>query len=584
MKQRFLTLLIVGLFALFVSACGNNGGASGQAGSDHDRRGDDRRESSENPSTGNTPNAVRARMDVAADPKAFLANVSEGLFGSVLSNIGGSSDVISNISGNLNGGVTGRMNTMFSLNVNPREVDRWAQEFPEIRDVLGLIHLLLDSGVNVEAAYNLNGNDFSGEVSLEWLLNNQRILGFDALMVDDTVYLGVPELYDRYIAINLPDLGLGFNLAEFLYMAQDIESFMDDMLGEMLGGMFDELMPIFDLLERHERALDRLLAEVIDAALAEIKNITVTENVSVQVNERPVRYTEMNVSITETELANAARAAMVVLRDSRDFTDMVIDTANTFGFPVEAREVRDVLDEIINEFDPSYFDDTVFFTIQIYLDANNSITGIQFGLGEVLIRGFLDFNHGYELTIHDRSVWDPGRIVIRGELRGRSDNFTGDLWIEYEDRWSSMAGRLGTFDIRFQSLDRYSIRLTTAVSDWFTFAGVSPNDMLPPIFAEYVNNAEITLHMEAAPNSSRFMLELAEPVNRLSARLEMNFEENVRVNVTAPANTMGFDQIDVLLGRDLFTILGNVSDLIARIEGMGYDVGMLDVLIGELLW
>jgi hypothetical protein len=575
MKKRFLYLLVAVFLGLVLSSCGRNATpASGSWDRDNDNR--------QNTAGGMSQAAQnRARFNVSADPAAFLASLTEEVYNAVLNNISTSSDLIANITDSISGGLTGRVSTTLSFNVNQRQVERWSAEFPELRDIMGLVYLLLDSGVSLEATYSMDANDLSGALNLAWLLNNQRILNLEAIMTNNTLFLGIPELYNRYIKLDALDLG--FDFVDIMQALQGFDSLFDGLFDEF----FDELSPLFDMLLRHETTLHRTLGEITQAALGEIKNITVNNNVTVDVNHQPVRYTEMVVVITELDLANAARAGLQAFRYNDAAINMVVDFINFFdgGMYFTPQEIREELDMVIADFNPLYFDNSEVVSFQIFLDPNtNAFTGIQFEADDTYFRFFFDFAHGFELTVDNRNSWSPSYFVVRGNLNGRADNFSGDVWIEYSDRWTQYSGRLATFDIRFSAIDRFTVRISGSVGDWFQIGGLNPHSILPSLFAEYVNNAEVILVMESTPNASRFSLELLEPVNGLSAKLEMTAEENVRVNINAPHNTLSLNEIDVLLGRDLLTILGNVSNLIERIEGMGYDVSVLDELISEMLW
>jgi hypothetical protein len=549
--KRFLFLLIAGLLALLIAACGNNGAA--------DTPGGEQLQDAGNPVNNQ---ANRARANVQADPVSFLLGLTGDMYSSVLGNVKESTNVISGITKAINDGTTGRISTSFSLNINQREINRLEAEFPELGEIIGLVSLLANSGFNMEILYNTGGNQLLGALNLNWLVNNQRLLGFESVLANNRVFLGIPELYDRYIAVEAP----------FFSMMPDQAGFMD------------ALDPLVELLTKHERTLDHLLNGITRAALAEITRITVNNNVTVTVNGRPVRYTEMVVSLTETELANAARAAIQVLKDDNAAIDMIVDFADILMLGIDAQTVRDMLDEVIDEFDPAFFDDTVLFEVQIYLDADtNEFTGFQTEFEGILFKLFFDFGHGYEFVMIEEGMW-PSHLILRGDLNGRLNDFSGDMWIEYADRWEQFSGRLGAFEVRYTDWDRFSVQLSANVGDWLQIAGVNPLEELPGILAEYVNNAEIVLVMDVAPNAARFALEVTEPVNGLSAKLEMTVEENVRVNINLPSNTIGLDEMDVLLGRDLFVILGNVANLIGQLEAMGYDVSMLDSLLAGMLW
>jgi len=370
----------------------------------------------------------------------------------------------------------------------------------------------------------------------------------------------------------------------------------------MAGDTFeDEVMAMLDdmlyLLTSNEAALAAALDSVLAAALGQLPNITTTENVTVTVNNRPVTYNEVTIAFTERELLNAAGAALNALVDSDVVVNLVVDVVNMFADldpwmnRIDAQDVREMLNEGIDELNTFPAMATDIYTIKIYLNPNNNaVTGVEIDLGfGMLFRGFFDFAHGYELLIHQEGDMT---LKIHGTLTGNSRNFSGDLWFEFtETRWDwwsgeisteTFEGRLATFAVRYYSYTDYSIRIATQLGDIFAMVGENPHYFLPALFANYLNNTEISLTMEARGTASSIVFEIRETTANLGVRFEMTFEEQYQAVITAPNNLLSIDDIDLLLGRDLFLILGNLGEVIGQIEAMGFDASIIDMLMAEL--
>jgi hypothetical protein len=568
MNKRFLGLLLAGLFVFFIAGCGGRNNETVDAMAQD--------------GTGSV--FTQNRGDAAADPVGFLQSLTTDLSFAVLGIFSDTSEVFADIAESLSGEITVRGDFSFSVNVNRAQVNRWVAEFPELNEIMGLVNVLLDSGINMEVSVRMN-DDMSLAGTLVWALNGERVLGLDMVMLGERFYLGIPELYNRYIAFDLSDLGL--DMSELLWLLEE----MDLMTDSGFDDVFGMLTPVVDILTQNEVIFNRLLSQIAQAAIGEFNNIRVNSGVTVNVNNQPLVYNEIEVTLTELELAKALNISLQLFRNDPPAVEMTADLVNAFVDLVEAphraaayyitpQDVRDFINEMIDEFNPIYFDDTELLTLRILLDANtNAPRGVLFNIEGTAFRFILDPAHGYELSVVEEGERFSNRFVLRGSLNNSNDRIAGDIWIEIEDNHTNVSGRLGAFDVRYAAWDDYSIRINTSVSDWFALAGFNPNDFLIGMFADYLNNAEVILTAETANGKSHMALEIADAVNGLSIKLEMNAEENVPVTIVAPANTLSFDEIDVLLGRDLFTILGNVAALMERVEGMGYDVSMLDMLL-----
>jgi hypothetical protein len=562
----------------FITACGNNDTV--------DAMGNNAQEIS-----GIGSVFTQERGDAAADPITFLRSLTTDMYTAVLNSFSDSTEVLTGIADTLSGEFTVTGDFLFSVQVSPAQVNRWMAEFPELNELRDVINLLLNSGINMEMAVRVNG-DTALSATLAWVLEGQRVLGVDVIMLDDMFYVAVPELYNRYIAFSMADLGL--DMGELMWLLDELGMDMDDMLGDLFGDVFDDIAPLMDILAQHEATIDRVLGNIIQAALDEFKTVRVNNGVTVNVNNRPVVYNEIEMAITELELVNAARISLQLFRADANAVDMTVSLANAVIDMVEpphraalyyitAQELRDALDELIDELNPVYFTNDALTTLHIYLDAaTNAPRGAAFTIEGMAFRFFFDSNHGYEISVIEEGGRFPSRFVLRGSLSGNAEHVTGDMWIEVVDNWTNISGKLGSFDIRYTAWDNYSITLQSSLRDWFALAGVSPNDLLIDLFADYLNNAELIVKMEAANNKAHVSVVLQDAVNGLSISMVLNTQENVPVTITAPTDILSLDDIDVLLGRDLFTIMGNVGTLMERIESMGYDISILDMLLMEL--
>ncbi|MCL2365157.1 MAG: hypothetical protein FWC71_10895 [Defluviitaleaceae bacterium] len=548
-----------------------------------------------------TQQRLQERGSAAADPSAFVLGLTQELTGALFGNLSELNNLYADAgplaifnelmgNGNGNGNMASHALASLSLNAPAAQVNRWIAEFPELADFADVLNMVVNSGIEMEILSSV-GDDLSIALQFAWTLNNVRLLTFEALLLDGRLYLAVPELYDHHIVIDLEEM-FGISMDYIMYelsyiMASD--GFEDE--------IFAVLDDILDVIARNEAGLAAAFDNVLAAALAQLPNITTTNNVSVIVDSRPVVYNEVTISFTERELIDAAQAALEALIDSDVVIDVFVDVFNLFADmdpwmdTITAQDVRSLLNEGVEELNSVPALSPHVYVFRIFLNpTTNAVTGMEFDLGiGIILRGFFDFSHGFEFLFHQEGIMT---LKIHGTLQGSSNNFSGDLWFEFTERhWDWMtgadwtdtfAGRLATFEVRYNATDDYYIRIATQLGDIFALVGENPHDLMPALFAEYLNNAEISITMEASGNTASFVFEIREPVADLSIRFEVALEEVYEANIAAPTMTLDFNDIDVLLSRDLLQILGNVFEVIEQIEAMGFDASIVDMLLAEI--
>jgi len=503
----------------------------------------------------------------AADPMRFVQRLTQDFSSNLFRSFTATNGTVQSIANFMSDTTTTRMNTSVSLEIPDGELAQWAALFNDSAEFLDILRLLGNSAVELDMRVQL-GDELEMAATLIWALNDTRVLSVEIILLGERLYVGIPELYHRFFVADLAELGI--NLADFeLYFYTDDTLDMDALLYAVAF---------------HEATLVRMVDDVIDAAFDAISRVYSNYGVSVYVNDRAVVYDQIRMVVTDADFADAMLAALGTLYADTAGLVAITDIANTFmalidpwATAIGVQDVRNGLDVFIDDiiqniadgnFDSAY---SVYFHLYL-LPGTDTVVGAQVDIIDVVMRFFWDAGHGFEFALHD--YLDNTHIQLHGRLSGVPGNFTGDVWFDFSDRWDAFGGRLATFEYRYTDWDDYAIGVTLNLNDWLAILALDITAYLPN------SDFNLTFFVEAAAHTSRTLLEIWDTAGGVRLVLEMTAEEGVSFSIDRPAQT--FSDIDELLGMNLFVILGNVGTLMQNIEGLGFNVDLLDMVLGSI--
>jgi hypothetical protein len=339
---------------------------------------------------------------------------------------------------------------------------------------------------------------------------------------------------------------------------------------------------MLELMETRENEISDITGKLIKAALAELDDVSFNNNVSVSVNNNPVEYNEITVSITGEDAIGAFTAALSMIRDDDDSLALVTDAMNIFNSSqMTVSNTRDMINELIFDLSNTQADIGEPVDISIYFGLRGTeIKGVDLRASNIRFRAFIDFNHGYEISL---SEGISTVFVVSGGLRGNSEDFSGDIWFSLN---GGISARVMEFAIKHR-FGEPDINIAVKVFPYELINGFDRsmlNDM-PNSMANILRGIEIDLTFANNRQGMTASLELSNGNEDISieSALRVSDRANVSLSIPNPNNVVDFNNINQVLENDIFTILGNATRLLGAIDGLGYDISFVyDMLIGMM--
>jgi hypothetical protein len=519
--------------------------------------------------------AAQRLEQMADNPADHFIESMEGLLFSALDSTRLLSQAMDAIPSQEAFSLAGRSDASLTLAMGSNARDKLAAEFSDIPGIRNIINLVFDSGLHFASGYDINANSVQGGMQGEWRLGGGSILSLDVFLDGNTLYAAIPELYNRYISVNL---------AQFGFDAYDLISELENP-GDMLGMSDDPTQQMADLLqflENNDGAIRALAGRAVAALFAEVKDVSFDSGVSMGVANKPTAYNRFSVSVTEKEFAAAIKSVFEMVRDDEAALGLLVDFMNLIDTAYYTKEgLREDIAGFILEMENEsvYDDETVTFSVYLH-PATNKVTGFEMSADDWKWKCVLDISHGYELQFG--SVYEQVRIW--GGLSGSADDFAGDLWFEFEN----ISTQLMEFAVKYDLGDRprLDLRVVMHMKNLLNVLEdeVSLSD-LPASLADLLFNAELVVAFSTDPQKLSGYVELANRNEQISIKYAMDMQMDADPNLVKPnvGNAVDINNINDAIMRDVFVLLGNVSQLLEKIEDMGYDMSLLtDMLFGAM--
>jgi hypothetical protein len=254
------------------------------------------------------------------------------------------------------------------------------------------------------------------------------ILSADMWVNANDIIMSIPKVLDKYMVIALDEVP-GFDM-----------------------DMFSDLMSLDLPTLPGEEAINAVLNAMFDKYFEIIKDSPVQEGVEVDVNGRIVVTDKTEIVLGADVMIEMVIALLEAVMDSDEILDFLDDVIDMSGMGVLF--VPDMKEIIANAIDAmeyeleNYEESDEFVTMSVFVSGSSIIKrefsiiseGFNFDTYETEDKETLitiitfknNNNYFYEFIVEDENSYM--RVVESGKNDGGS--FTGEMTIEYEDRWS----------------------------------------------------------------------------------------------------------------------------------------------------
>ena len=480
----------------------------------------------------------------------------------------------------------GSMTVSVSASAAPGAVREIANEFGEFDPfVINMLELLASSELQLRTEYDFTVGREAMRLTSAWNvreLNGRRvseILSLEYLLVDNAMFLRVPQLQQNYIGL---DFGAILNMLGVGGFDRLIEMFISEFMGGMPAQDLAGMDTLLDLFDDNERLLRVMVDDAVEAFFNTFEDVRVENNVTVQVAGRSVgNLNKAVIAFDEYEVMYAlAQSLRQVARDEanlRFFADVInaIDPWQT----VRPAEIREELMWMIEDLEWGVLNNSRGEKVEVFLYINRSNTVIGAGLRPLDNGEFLEFifapGDGFHLLV---DLPDDTFLLIYGTLSGRR-TVSGEINIDFRDYQTreQFRGRLATF--RYSS---GSFSATVSGRDIFNLFG---DEMyLSRETERVILNMEFELLLESHRNSYGITLTATHLNPQVSVSLHIGTTQGGNVNVSRPADAqVDFINLDMLLrGADIFgliedtlnpfALMGNISSIMDELARKGFDL------------
>ncbi len=481
-----------------------------------------------------------------------------------------------------NSGTGGAFEFKYTAKLASKEYEKYADLMFLYGDEAELMRLLLNSTVDVSAKFDLNADNPQIELTIEWLVDNTKVLTINCSVVDDVLYVGIPELYGKSLSLNLKDYNMSFT----------------DAVGQLMGAAAgtDSTQYVLDVIKTisdNKSTLKSMVNDVVDAALSKIDTIELIQNVKVSVNGKEAGFDEVAVKLNQEQAGKAAVAALECIADNQKYVDVITALANEFdkigyasyyayyGYEDEdAYTSEDIKDEIqysIDEIKDSVSGDGSELLLSLYLNSSNKVVGYNIEAGETKSTMIFSPGTGYELTVIDSYYGETTRIY--GDL---TKDLSGNLDITVKNDYEDYTLRVLEFSKLKFNLTKNELNGSVKLNLGRLLTDMYDNDVIyDSEIVDLLKDASLTLSIDSGAKKAKASIQLTDGDS--SIILDVGSEAGSKVNVKAPASNV--ESVGVL--SDFGTMLGevdtNLQGLIDKIVGLGYDIGWLKDALGEVM-
>lgn len=303
--------------------------------------------------------------------------------------------------------------------------------------------------VSVATEFSVKDEIISGNLALK--LGEDELLSANSIadMADETAYLQIPVLSDKYACVDLDEY-----LDELSYYMED---------GDIIG-YFETLYACYP--EKEE--VERLLYKYGTLALSGIEDVEKSRE-TLHAGDVDQKCTALRTVIKSRTLRDISKAVLKEMKNDEELRRIMKNLSDLEGFDYLYDEYRNLLDEALDDAeDIDLYDDIV---LTIYTDNKGSIIGMQVKMGDDrfccvgLQKGK---NIGYEVVCDADGVG----FLLEGEGEESGGLINADFVLETDSYYGSEE-----VEFRVENFDKKAVRKGN-VSGTVIFALEELEDML----------------------------------------------------------------------------------------------------------
>lgn len=486
---------------------------------------------------------------------AVVASASTAYNAFLLEPLSSISDVTKSVTAGTDAGYAGEFT--FTLGELGRE--RMKQEEPELFEILD--QLKVNSATLYFESY-MADNWMQGLIGVG--LGEARVLSLDNIvnLSDDTIYLGIPELSEKYLGVRLADV------------IPEYETYLDEMK-ETTASL--EMMEAIAKKLPDEKQAKELLARYAKVVMGCLDDVEKENGRKLEAGGVSQKYTRLNVNIDGKTFAKMAKALCDELADDKEFKKIFIDVAGEvidgyqkldlddyyFGMNYDAEELYEAFRsglEYVSENTDALEDSDFEMVMSVYVDGKGKIRGRQFtfeydGVSmEITMAAPQDGKKtGYKAELSVTESGDEVSVVIEGSAEESGGKLDG----EFELTASAAGEKRDILEVSVKSLDKADME-KGYVNGSFT---VKPSKELAEEMPSWLSDAYVVLDVTSSEDEANVVVELAED-GGLWGSIGLSAKAEKAKKVSAPSN--------VIQINDLLSIEASLDEYLESIDWEGY--------------
>lgn len=420
--------------------------------------------------------------------------------------------------------------------------------------------------------FKVDGNrkDNAGDVALDLFLNGTEIVktDFAADLEQYILYIGVPTITSKYLALNVPALG-GFDVEELAKQLNDYSSKMQEVIPteKEIGTLFERYRSI---VIKNSNNVEKKNGVVINA-----------DGVEQKVTELIVTYDE------ETVKAICEKMAETVAEDKelKEVLTRIAALANEEGQDLDVNEMIDELVKGLKDATTEMGSDFPDMKMSVYVDNKGHIVGrvsrITVGDKSADIAMYTAKNggeYGFAATVTvDGAVM--GEFSGSGKLSG--DKFSGDYSLEISGA-TIVTGEIEKFDLLSAKngyLNGYfSVKVGSGVMTAANLAGI--NSSVSSATLGILQNYSLGFDFDCSKNKEKVVISVANDKDTIFT-ITSSLSQGSAKSFSLPGESDVVDIDDVNSYMDYVGSL-NFDEFLSNLKKAGVPSEYIDLIDAQL--
>jgi hypothetical protein len=444
----------------------------------------------------------------------------------------------------------------------PGAIEQLGNDFGFLNaDILRNLGLLATSNVNISALYDISGQspllDINSSLSVVGHdSSKEEILNLEAVAIDNTVYVRLRQILERYIAVNPDDFG--FDLTSM----GDNSNILNTINLILNRIRFSDINRMTDFIVDNELKINAMISDSARAFLSSFDNMRVDRNVSVSVGNETVNLHRAVITVDYEDVLLAMVDVLGMIRDNDAYSTLLFDAMRTFDshFNNTYREFLEKLDSRIESLKSDadrYSDDDDYIDFYLYINRANRIAG--FGFENLEDESSLNFvvivDIGYDLAYN----FDNTYVRLHGSWDNSGHTTTGDMHIIFnhnsflQREEFALEGKLLDFEI---SSDFVAINMSGEDMSWQT----GDNMLLDAQIVDLMKNLELAFVVTFSDTEPNISLDARLLRPEISLKLLASHRQLDYVTITAPLSSEILNiNLPAIMRGNVFAMLPHVG-------------------------